>query len=286
MVTPLRQRMLDDMRIRNLATRTQEQYVLCVAAFAKYFGQSPERLGPEHIRAWQLHLLQDKASSSSTLNVHVSALRFLYCVTLGRDWNLRAALPYARRPKKLPVVLGREEMARLIGAVRDLKYRTVLMTMYAAGLRVSEAVHLKPGDIDSQRMAIRVEQGKGAKDRYVMLSPRLLEQLRDYWRQCRPGPWLFLNRHRKGHLPVSTVQALCRQARMDAGIEKPFTPHSARHAFATHLLEDGCDLRTIQVMMGHRSLSTTAIYLRVALPDPARVRSPLDLLPEILAGRR
>lgn len=285
MVSPLRQRMLEDMRIRNLARCTQKQYIISVAAFAKYFAKSPELLTPEDIRAWQLYLIEGKRLSSSSLNVYVSALRFLYNVTLKRDWDLQV-LPYARRPKKLPVVLSREEMARLIGTVRNFKYRIVLMTIYGAGLRVSEAVRLKPGDIDSQRMAIRIEQGKGAKDRYVMLSPRLLEQLRDYWRLWKPTPWLFMDQRRQRHLPVSTVQALCRKARRDAGIEKPLTAHSLRHAFASHLLEAGCDLRTIQVMMGHRSLSTTAIYLRVALPDPAKVQSPLDLLPDPRAGQR
>jgi site-specific recombinase XerD len=285
MVTALRQRMLEDMRIRNLACCTQEQYIVSVAAFAKHFRKSPELLGPEDIRAWQLYLLEGKRLSPSSLNVYVSALRFLYNVTLKRDWDLRV-MPYARRPKKLPIVLSREEMARLIGTVRNLKHRTVLMTMYGAGLRVSEVVRLKLGNIDSRRMAIRVEQGKGQKDRYVMLSPRLLEQLRHYWRLWKPTPWLFMDQRRLRHLPISTVQHLCQQARRDAGIEKPFTPHSARHAFATHLLEAGCDLRTIQVMMGHRSLSTTAIYLRVALPDPAKVQSPLDLLPDPRAGQR
>ena len=285
MVTPLRQRMLEDMRIRNLARCTQEQYIISVAAFAKYFGKSPDLLDPEDIRAWQLYLLEGKRLAPSSLNVYVAALRFLYNVTLKRDWDLQV-IPYARRPKKLPIVLSREEMAKVIGTVRNLKYRTVLMTIYGAGLRVSEAVRLKLSDIDSQRMAIRVEQGKGQKDRYVMLSPRLLEQLRCYWRDWKPTPWLFMDQRRQRHLPISTVAAVCQQARRDAGIEKPFTPHSARHAFATHLLEAGCDLRTIQVMMGHRSLATTAIYLRVALPDPAKVQSPLDLLPNWRAGRR
>ena len=285
MVTLLRQRMLEDMRIRNFARCTQEQYVICVSAFAKYFGKSPELLDPQDIHAFQLYLIEGKHLSFSSLNVYVSALRFLYNVTLRRDWDFQV-LPYARRPKKLPVVLSREEMARLIGAVRNLKLRTVLMTMYGAGLRVSEVVRLKLGDIDSRRMAIRVEQGKGQKDRYVMLSPRLLAQLRLYWRLWKPTPWLFMDRLHKGHLPISTVQHLCQQARQYAGIEKPLTAHSLRHAFATHLLEAGCDLRTIQVMMGHRSLSTTAIYLRVALPDPAKVQSPLDLLPDLRAGQR
>jgi site-specific recombinase XerD len=285
MVTALRQRMLEDMRIRNFSPQTQKQYVLCVALFAKYFGKSPDLLDPDNIHAWQLYLIDGKHLSPSSVNIYVSALRFLYTVTLGRDWDLKT-LPLARRPKKLPIVLSREEVACLIGAVRNLKWRTVIMTIYATGLRVSEVTRLKVGDIDSQRMALRVEQGKGQKDRFVMLSPRLLDHLRDYWRVGRPQPWLFPGHHGIGHLSVSAVQLVCQQARRDAGIQKAVTPHLLRHTFATHLLEAGCDLRTIQVMMGHRSLSTTAIYLRVALPDPAKVQSPLDLLPDPRAGQR
>ena len=285
MVTPLRRRMLEDMRIRNLAPCTQEQYVISVAAFAKYFGKSPQLLGPEDIHAWQIYLIDGKHLSPSSLNVYVSALRFLYNITLGRKWDLRV-IPYAHRPKKLPVVLSREEVARLIGAVRHLKYRTVLMMLYGAGLRVSELTRLKLTDIDSQRMCIRVEQGKGQKDRYVMLSEKLLGHLRDYWRDYRPCPWLFMDRQRKSHLSIRAIRMGCKQARRDAGILKEVTPHTLRHCFATHLLEGGTDLRTIQVLMGHRSLSTTAVYLRVAIPNIREVRSPLDLLPDLRTGQR
>ena len=278
-MTNLRQRMLDDMRIRNFALCTQEQYLISVAAFAKHFGKSPDKLSLEDIRTYQLYLLDEKGLSPSSLNGTVCALRFLYRVTLGRDWGIQM-IPYAKRPRKLPIVLSRDEVAQFIYAVRNLKYQTVLMTMYAAGLRVSEVTRLKIRDVDSHRMCIRVEQGKGQKDRYVILSKKLLVRLRRYWEDYRPRYWLFADRMRSGHLPISTVEAVCKQARIDSGIKKPVTPHSLRHAFATHLLEAGTDLRTIQILMGHRSLSTTAIYLRVAIPNVQETCSPLDILPD------
>jgi integrase/recombinase XerD len=279
-MTPLRQRMLEDMGIRNLAQATRAQYILCVAVFARHFGRSPDQLGPEHIRTFQVHLIEEKKLAASSLNVYVAALRFLYQVTLQRNWDIRM-LPYARRPKRLPVVLSREEVARLLQAVRDLKYRTVLMAMYGAGLRVAEVTRLKVPDIDSGRMVLRVVQGKGHKDRYVTLSPRLLAQLRTYWSEHRPADWLFPNRRNDGPLPIATVQAVCHVARRDAGIAKEVTPHTLRHCFATHLLEAGTDLRTIQVLLGHRSPSTTALYTHVALQDLKNVRCPLDLLPDL-----
>ncbi len=278
-MTYLRQRMLDDMRIRNFALSTQNQYLICVAAYARRFGKSPDTLQPEDIRKYQLYLLNEKKLDPSSLNVYVAALRFFYIVTLGRDWDIKV-IPYARRPKKLPVVLSRNEVASLFQAVRDLKYRTVLMTAYAAGLRVSEVTRLNNSDIDSQRMCIRVEQGKGQKDRYVILSKKLLTHLRMYWLDYRPEAWLFENRERKDHLPTSTVRAVCKKARQDAGLPKVVTPHTLRHCFATHMLEAGTDLRTIQILMGHRSLSTTAIYTHVAIPNIQNVKSPFDLLPD------
>jgi len=206
-MSPLRQRMLEDMQIRNFSPHTRHQYVIYVAAFAKYFGKSPDQIGLEEIRSYQLFLLQDKGVCPATLNVAVSALRFLYGVTLKRDWDIQM-IPYAKRPKKLPVVLNQEEALRLLQVVRDMRYRTVLMATYAAGLRVSEVTQLKVTDIDSGRMCIRVEQGKGRKDRYVMLSAKLLLHLRQYWRSYKPQHWLFEGRQ-NGHLPISTVQAVC-----------------------------------------------------------------------------
>lgn len=278
-MSTLRQRMHDDMRIRNLAVTTQEQYIISVAAFAKHFGKSPDNLGPEDIRTYQIYLLEKRKLEPSSLNVAVSALRFLYCVTLQRDWDIKV-IPYARRPKKLPVVLSRDEVGKLFEVVRDLKYRTVLMTTYAAGLRVSEVTRLKLTDIDSQRMCIRVNQGKGHKDRYVMLGQKLLMHLRRYWTDYRPADWLFTDKRRTTHLPISTVQTVCKRAGEDAGIKKEITPHTLRHCFATHLLEAGTDLRTIQLLMGHRSLSTTAIYIHVAVQNLKDVRSPFDILPD------
>jgi site-specific recombinase XerD len=277
-MTYLRQRMLEDMRIRNFTPATQNQYVISVAAYAKYFGKSPDKLQPEDIRTYQLYLLNEKKLAPSSLNVSVAALRFFYTITLGWDWDIQI-IPYAKRPQKLPVVLSREEVVRLIKAVRNLKYRTVLMTTYAAGLRVSEVTRLKNSDIDSRRMCIRVEQGKGQKDRYVILSEKLLTHLRWYWVDYRPDHWLFEDGQRKGHLPISTVREVCRKARLDAGLRKEVTPHTLRHCFATHLLEAGTDLRTIQILMGHRALSTTARYTHVAIPNIRQVKSPFDLLP-------
>jgi len=275
--------MLEDMRIRNFSERTQEQYVIYTSVFAKHFGKSPEILGPEQIRSFQIHMLEERKVSPETLNVAVSALRFLYGVTLQRDWDIRV-IPYARRPKKLPIVLSRKEVAQLFHVVRDLKYRTVLMTTYAAGLRVAEVTQLKVTDIDSDRMCIRVEQGKGRKDRYVMLSPRLLHHLRQYWQDYRPPEWLFTGL-RGRRLPISTVQTVCKRARKDARIRKPVTPHTLRHSFATHLLEAGTDIRTIQLLLGHRSLNSTQVYMHVA-QKIHKTRSPFDLLPDPTIRKR
>lgn len=277
-MTPLRRRMTEDMQIRNLAPHTQRAYLQYVSLFARHFHQSPELLGPAEIRAYQLHLTRDRQLSASSLGVAVAALRFLYKVTLRRGWNLDNVVPTGRKPQKLPVVLSTEEVAGFLDAVESLKHRTILTACYAAGLRISEAVHLTPGAIDSQRMVIRVEQGKGRKDRYVMLSPRLLDLLRGYWRAARPKEWLF-----PGDLPgqpitASAVEDVCRTVRRQAGIAKPVTPHSLRHAFAVHLLEAGADLRTIQLLLGHRSLNTTARYLRLATSKVCATASPLDAL--------
>ena len=221
---------------------------------------------PRTFETYQLYLLEKKKLSPASLNVTVSALRFLYRVTLQRDWDIEI-IPYAKRPRKLPIVLSPEEMTQFFHAVRNLKYRTVLMTMYAAGLRISEVTRLKLTDIDSHRMCIRVEQGKGHKDRYVILSKKLLIHLREYWQDYRPRHWLFTNNQKNGFLPISTVQAVCKKTRKELGIKKMVTPHTLRHSFATHMLEAGNDLRTIQILMGHSSMSTTAIYLHVAIPQ-------------------
>jgi site-specific recombinase XerD len=270
--------MIEDMQVRNLAANTQRVYVEQIARFANYFRKSPDHLGPSEIRTYLLHLTQDRQMAARSIIVTVSALRFFYTITLKRDWVIAADIPAARLPKKLPAVLSQEEVACFLAAVENLKHRVALTVCYATGLRISEAVHLKPAAIDSQRMVIRVDQGKGSKDRYVMLPPTLLDVLRDYWKRTRPGEWLFPG-DRPGH-PVSalTIDRTCREVRQRCGIGKPVTPHSLRHAFAVHLLEAGTDLRTIQLLLGHRNLSTTARYLLIATNKICATVSPLESL--------
>jgi site-specific recombinase XerD len=269
--------MTQDMQLRNFAPGTLSVYVNCVARFARHFGKSPELLGPDDVRAYLLHLIEQRRSSWSYYNQNLQALRFLYNVTLGRDWVLKhIACP--KRPRRLPVVLGPDELCRFFAAVGSLKHRTILMTAYAAGLRVSEVAGLRVDDIDSQRMVIRVRQGKGSQDRYVMLSPRLLDQLRAYWKAARPRTWLFPGLDPDRPITAAAVIKACRRARRASGLEKTVTVHTLRHSFATHLLEAGTDLRTIQVLLGHHSPRTTAVYTHVS---PAAVRatiSPLDRL--------
>jgi integrase/recombinase XerD len=279
-MTPLRQRMIEDMGIRNLAPNTQKTYIEQVARFAAHFHTSPDKLGPEEIRAYQIHLVNEKKLAASSVIVAVSSLRFLYSVTLARDWAFNIVIPAPQLPKTLPVILSPEEVNHFLNCVTHVRNRAILTVCYAAGLRISEAVNLKVHDIDSSRMVVRVEQGKGQKDRYVMLSPRLLQILRDYWRIEQPQPYLFL--HRDGR-PVTkhAVQAACKKARAASGIAKPITPHSMRHAFAVHLLERGTDIRRIQMLLGHSSLETTANYLRVAAASVLSTPSPFDLLPEV-----
>ena len=216
--------------------------------------------------------------AASSIIVAVSALRFFYTVTLKRPWVVEDDIPTGRQAKKLPVVLSQDEVARFLDAVDNLKHRVILTVCYATGLRISEAVRLTPAAIDSQRMVIRVEQGKGRKDRYVMLPPKLLDMLRDYWKRTHPGEWLFPG-DRPGQ-PISplTIDHTCRQVRLQCGIGKPVTPHSLRHAFAVHLLEAGTDLRTIQLLLGHRNLSTTARYLRDRHQQGLRHRQSAGIL--------
>jgi integrase/recombinase XerD len=279
-MTPLRQRMLEDMSIRNLAENTQISYIRQVVAYAAHFHRPPEELGPEDVRAYQLYLMQTRKLTPSSIGIATGALRFLYKVTLKRDWAVEE-IPMPKKPFRLPVILSREEVTRFLESVDSLKHRTLLTTAYAAGLRISEATHLKVTDIDSQRMMLRVDQGKGRKDRYVMLSPRLLDVLRLYWKAVLPTLWLFPG-DLSGH-PITrgAVALACQKARRASGIPKPITAHSLRHAFATHLLESGTDVRTIQLLLGHRSLATTSRYLKVATSTVCATSSPLDLLPKV-----
>ena len=277
-MSPLRRRMTEDMQIRNLTPNTQRVYIEQLARFARHFGKSPDQLGPPEIRAYLLHLSQDRHLAARSIIVAVAALRFFYTVTLKRSWIVKNEIPTGKQAKKLPVVLSPKEVARFLDAVDNLKQRTILTVCYAAGLRISEATRLTPAAIDSQRMVIRVEQGKGRKDRYVMLSPRLLEMLRDYWKRTHPGTWLFPGERPDRPISPLTVDRTCREVRAKCGISKPVTPHSLRHAFAVHLLEAGTDLRTIQLLLGHRNLSTTAQYLRIATSKVCATASPLDAL--------
>jgi len=246
-MNPLRRRMIEDMTIRNLSPATQRSYLNAVSKFSRHFGRSPNRLGLDEVHAFQVHLVATGISWPS-LNQIVCALRFFYGVTLGQA-TIPERIAYAREPQKLPVVLSADEVVRFLEAIPSLKSRTALTTVYAAGLRVSEVVMLKIADIDSGRMVIRVEHGKGGKDRYVMLSPQLLRILRGYWRLARPKRWLFPGRNEERPLEPTTLHAACRSARTAAGLAKEVTAHTLRHSFATHLLENGADIRIIQVLL-------------------------------------
>lgn len=278
-MTSLRQRMLEDMQVRNLSPHTQVSYVQQVSRFARHFDRSPEALGPEEIRAYQVYLINERKLAPGSILIAVAALRFLYRITLKKDWPFDDVIPTPKKPQTLPVVLSPEEVAQFLDCIKKPKHRTILTTCYAAGLRITEAVRLTVPAIDSQRMVLRVEQGKGQKDRYVMLSPKLLEILRDWWKVNRPRHWLFPGDRPEHPITRSAVEHECQQAHGRCRIPKPITPHSLRHAFAVHLLEAGTDVRTIQLLLGHRSLATTARYLRIATTKVCSTASPLDLLP-------
>jgi integrase/recombinase XerD len=281
-MTSLRRRFIEDMQIRNLAVNTQFYYVQQVSRFARHFNKSPVLLGPEQIRAYQVYLTNERKLAPASILVAISALRFLYKVTLKKGWTFEDIIPAPKKPQTLPVVLSPEEVIRFLDCVESRKHRAILTTCYGAGLRVSESVALTPSAIDSKRMVLRVEQGKGMKDRYVMLSPKLLAILREWWRVERPQHWLFPGNTPGQHITRYAVEDACRQAQQACKIPKPITPHSLRHAFAVHLLEQGTDVRTIQLLLGHRSLATTAKYLRIAASKVCSTASPLDLLPQPL----
>ena len=283
-MTPLRQRMLEDMRVRNLSPNTQRAYLESVARFARHCGRSPADLGPDDIRTYQVYLVEERQLAPSSLAIAVCALRFLYKVTLKQPWAFDELIPAPKKPRRLPIVLSPDEVVQFLAAVPDPKHRAILTTCYATGLRVSEVVRLRPRDIDSRRMVIRVEQGKGQRDRYVMLSPTLLALLRDWWRVHRPTAWLFPGEPRDQPITSHAVREACQRAHRRSRLTKPVTPHSLRHAFSVHLLEAGTDVRTIQLLLGHRSLETTARYLRIATTTVCATTSPLDLLPRPVAS--
>ena len=288
-ISPLRRRMIEDMTIRNFSADTQRNYIRAVKNLAIFLGRSPDTATPEDLRLFQLHLTENRVRPP-TINATVSALRFFFHVTVDRP-DVTRPLTSVAEPRKIPVVLNPDEVVRFLEAAPGPKYKAAFGAAYGAGLRVSEVAALKVSDIDSQRMMIRVEQGKGRKDRYAMLSPQLLELLRDWYRIARPQAWLFPGRD--ALLPLTTRQlnrachAAAHMAEINhmAEIKKRVTPHTLRHSFATHLLEQNIDIRVIQVLLGHAKLDTTALYARVATTTIRAVISPLDRLGPLAKGK-
>ncbi len=283
-MSPLRRRMVEDMQIRGLEATTQTSYLRAVEAFAGFLGRSPDSATPEELRAWQLHMARTHVSIP-VYNHRITVLRFFFSVTCGRD-EMARPLRFRRAPRKLPEVLSPDDVARLLDAAPGpgLKCRAAFSVAYGAGLRASEVVNLKLGDIDSERMIIRVEQGKGRKDRHVMLSPHLLGLLRDYWREARPQGWLFPGQNPINPVTTRQLNRACRTARAAAGLSKRVTPHTLRHSFATHLLEQNTDIRVIQVLLGHARLETTALYTHVATRTIRDVMSPLEAVQRLAEG--
>ncbi len=281
-MTHLRKLMLEELQRRNYSEDTIRSYIYTVEDFARRFNCPPDRLGPRHIREYQAELFQKRKLSSGTVTIRLAALRFFYTKTLRRAWSV-ADTPYPKRNHRLPVILSQEEVAQLIDAACPTFHRTILMTLYATGARRAELTHLKLSDVDNKRMVIHIQGGKERKDRDVMLSPVLLEELRAHWRRLRrkPSQWLFPgNYHHSGDQPIDTktVWDACHNAAKRANIKKGVHPHTLRHCFATHLLEAGADLRTIQILLGHANLKETTIYLHLSQRHLNSTASPLDLL--------
>jgi len=272
-----REAMRRDMQIRGFMPNTQKSYLGWVKDFVRFHMLPPDRLGLEDVHRYQLHLTEEREVSPSTLNVAVAALRFFYRVTVDVEWDIER-VPYQKRGRRLPEIFSREEVRRLLEVLDNLKHRSLLSTTYAGGLRVSEAVSLRISDIDSQRMVLRIDQGKGRKDRYVMLSETLVGLLREYWKAYRPRHWLFPGQIPGRPLTESSLQRTFGKAKEAAGITKHVTAHSLRHSFATHLLESGTNIRVIQRLLGHRSLRSTEIYTHVASNYVTETSSPLDAL--------
>ena len=275
-ISPLRQRMIDDMTIRNMSPNTKNIYISAVARFSAYHRRSPDQLGLEDIRDYHLHLVSRKLKPT-TINPIMGALRFFYGKTLGQK-DIVDEIPYARRADSLPAVLSREEVERLLKTVRNLKMRTAFITIYAAGLRVSELVALTSRDIDSTRMVIAIRHGKGGKDRHVMLSEQLLGILRDYWKRTKPTHWLFPGPDPLQPITTRSLQRVFHDAAEAAGLDNNVTVHTLRHSFATHLLEQKVDIRVIQGLLGHRNINSTTRYTRVAVDTIRQIQSPLEQL--------
>jgi len=275
-ISPLRRRMIEDMTVRNFAAKTQDNYIRAVAKLAKFLGRSPDTATTEELRLFQLHLTANQVGAP-TINGTVTALRFFFTVTLDRS-DVIKHLTFVPEPRKIPVILSPEEVARFLEAAPGVKYKAAFSVAYGAGLRVSEVASLKVSDIDSERMLLRVEQGKGRKDRYAMLSPVLLELLRDWWRIAQPKAWLFTGQDPLQPISTRQLNRACHAAAHLAEITKPVSPHTLRHSFATHLLEQNTDIRVIQVLLGHAKVDTTALYTRIATNTIRAVMSPLERL--------
>ena len=278
-MSAIRQRMIDAMVLRGFAARTQASYLACVSALARHYGQSPDKLDSAGIQGYLLHLITERKLAYASVNQAVCAFRFLYRIVLGQR-DAAFETPMAKVPKRLPQILTRDEVTRLLGHAHDLRAHTLLSTTYAAGLRLSEVCQLQVSDIESspERMCLKVRQGKGGKDRYTLLSARLLDTLRLYWRATRPKLWLFTNRAGDAPIDTCTVQRMYHAAREAAGIANEGGIHSLRHAFATHLLESGVDIHTIQRLLGHGHVGTTMRYFHLAQSHLTSTTSPLELL--------
>jgi integrase/recombinase XerD len=282
-ISPLRRRMIEDMTVRKFVEKTQKDYIRHVKGLTIFVGRSPDTATAEDLRRYQLHLTENGVRPPS-VNSAVSALRFFFSVTLDRP-EVTKRLTFVAEPRKIPVVLSPEEVTRFLEAAPGPKYKAAFSAAYGAGLRVSEVVALKVSDVDSERMLLRIEQGKGRKDRFAMLSPQLLELLRDWWRIARPQVWLFPGRDAVNPLTTRQFNRAVHAAAHMAEIAKRVTPHTLRHSFATHLLEQNIDIRVIQVLLGHAKLETTSLYTRVAINTIRAVMSPLDRLTPLRAGR-
>ena len=282
-ISPLRQRMIDDMTARRFKEKVQKDYVRHVRDFTVFLGRSPDTAASDDLRRYQLHMAQQQVSAYS-INAAIAGLRFFFTVTLERA-DLVRPLRIVAEPRRTPVVLSQEEVARLIEAAPGLKYKAAFSVAYGAGLRVSEVANLKVSDIDKERMTLRVELGKGQRDRYVMLSPRLLELLREWWHAAKPQVWLFPGQNPINPITPRQINRAVTAAKNLAGITKRVSPHTLRHSFATHLLEQGVDIRVIQVLLGHAKLETTALYTRVAINTVRDIKSPLERLGVNLASR-
>lgn len=278
-MSTLREQMVADLQLRGLTPKTQKIYLREVSNYAKYFGKSPEELGEKELREYLLYLLNERKLSKGTYRFYYQGLKFLYKQTLKRE-EVVEKIRCPKRKKTLPVVLDLAEIKALLSVMENLKHRAILTITYCAGLRISEAACLKVTDIDSKRMMVRVQQGKGGKDRYSILSQTALECLRRYWKTYRPTQWLFEGQNKDTHISISSIRQIFLEAKKRAGITKPASPHTLRHSFATHLVEAGTSLHHVQLLLGHRSPTTTTVYLHVSKMSLAQVTSPLDSLPE------